>query len=155
MNLAVVLVGGSRAAAGRGHCAASVGSATASGGFSAAPGWLAIEEAVELAAREPKYVRVSGRISSDEEFPDDKTGRWSFAASASRSARHGQWRTIVDEREAVTFGVETRVAFIAVDEWRLGEGVVVIPRVSTGTVGDLPADLGADRPAGTGRRRPA
>ena len=30
-----------------------------------------IDEASEMAAGRPRYVRVSGRITSDEEFPDE------------------------------------------------------------------------------------
>ena len=69
-------------------------------------------------------------------------GRSSFAASASRSSDgKGGWRTIADEREAVPFGVETRDAFIAIDESAIAEGLVAIPRESTGVLSDLPAEL--------------
>jgi hypothetical protein len=61
----------------------------------------------------------------------------------------------MDEREAVPFGVESRSSYIAVDDVELAEGIVVIPRVSVGKVGDLPADFGADVPVGTDPQTPA
>ena len=59
---------------------------------------------------------------------------------------------ISDEREAVPFGVETRAAFIAVDIAALDVGLVAIPRVAAGHVGDLPTDLAAAVADGAARR---
>ena len=101
-----------------------------------------IEDARELAARKPKYVRLSGRISSDEEFPDENDRPLVFRRKRIEIASaNGMWRTIADEREAVPFGVETRDAFMAVDSAAIGDGLVAIPRESTGKLSDLPADL--------------
>jgi hypothetical protein len=118
-----------------------------------------IEAARQLAASEARYVRVNGRIKSDEEFPDEndrplvyRRKRIEIADVRRRGGRGGPggWRTLADEREAVPFGVETRGAFIAVDENAIDDGLVAIPRESTGTLADLPADLlegAADLPA--------
>ena len=101
-----------------------------------------IDAARELATRKPKYVRLSGRISSDEEFPDENDRPLVFRRKRIEIAgADGKWRTIADEREAVPFGLETRDAFMAVDSAVIGDGLVAIPRESTGKLSDLPAEL--------------
>jgi hypothetical protein len=114
---------------------------------------VSIDEALALARDgKSRYVRVSGRITSDEEFPDDQDRPLVFRRTRVEIARGigggtgqrpGQWATILDEREAVPFAIETRSTSIAVDEAVLSEGLVVIPRESLGQVRDLPADLAA------------
>jgi hypothetical protein len=144
----------------------SVGSGLRIGRLLSGTRLIPIEEALQIATSgEDRYVRVSGRMSSDEEFPDEQNRPLVFrrtridigrpGATGGRPDSPDGWMTILDEREAVTFGVETRSAFIAVDDVALGEGLVVIPRVSTGLVSDLPADVGADIPAGTDPGTPA
>ncbi len=128
----------------------SVGSGFRVGRLLGATPLVSIDEALAIAgADEPRYVRVIGRISSDEEFPDDQNRPLVFRRSrlAVRGA-DGRWLTAFDEREAVPFGVETRSSYIAIDDVALGEGLVVIPRESVGRVSDLPPDLGVDLPAG-------
>ncbi len=101
-----------------------------------------IDAARKLAARKPKYVRVTGRISSDEEFPDENDRPLVFRRKRIEIATDdGKWRTIADEREAVPFSVETRDAHIAIDVDAIGDGLVAIPRESMGILGDLPAEL--------------
>jgi len=116
-----------------------------------------IDEALAMAsANSPRYVRVSGRISSEEEFPDDQNRPLVFRRTRLEILGTDRvWATVFDEREAVPFGVETRSAYIAVDDVALDDGLVVIARVSAGAVSDLPADLGADIPADTAPQTPA
>lgn len=129
----------------------SVGSGMRIGRLLSGTRLVSIDEALEIATSgDERYVRVSGRMSSEEEFPDDQNRPLVFRRTRIEiGAPAGQWTTILDEREAVTFGVETRSAYIGVDDVALGEGVVVIARVSTGTVAELPADMAADIPTGT------
>jgi hypothetical protein len=112
---------------------------------------VTIDDAVATAlSGEQRYVRIAGRISSDEEFPDDQNRPLVYRRTRLEiQTGNRQTSPIFDEREAVTFGVETRQSYIAVDDAALGDGLVVIPRVSTGNVADLPADLAAALPAGT------
>lgn len=101
-----------------------------------------IDRARALAARRPKYVKVSGRITSDEEFPDENDRPLVFRRKRIEVADgKGGWRTIADESEAVPFGVETRDSFIYVDESAISDGLVAIPREAGGRLSDLPADL--------------
>jgi len=135
----------------------SVGSGLRIGRLLSGTRLVPIEEALEIATSgEERYVRVSGRMSSDEEFPDDQNRPLVFRRTRIEiGAPAGQWTTILDEREAVAFGVETRSSYIGIDDVALGSGVVVIPRVSVGVVGELPADFASDIPAGTQPQTPA
>ncbi|MGI8928799.1 MAG: hypothetical protein ACR2H0_04965, partial [Candidatus Limnocylindrales bacterium] len=111
---------------------------------------VSIDDALAIADSDAqRYVRVTGRISSDEEFPDDQNRPIVFRRTrlAVRGAAD-RWVNALDEREAVPFGVETRSSYIAVDDAALGDGLVVIARESAGRVSDLPADFGVDLPAG-------
>jgi hypothetical protein len=130
--------------------------------LSAAPE-VSIEEALELASGPAVYVRVNGRVSSSEEFPDEhdrplvfRRTRIEVAPLETVRGRPGRlaWRSLIDEREAVPFGVESRSAFLAIDEAALSDGLVTIPRQADGRVADLPADL-APAAAGLAADTPA
>lgn len=111
--------------------------------LSAAPE-VTLEECRELAAGAAVYVRVSGRISSTEEFPDDNDRPLVFRRTRLEvQVGPDRWRTVLDEREAVPFGVESRSAFVAIDQDALGEGLVAIPRVATGRASELHGDMAA------------
>jgi hypothetical protein len=99
---------------------------------------VSLEECRELAAGSAVYVSVTGRVSSDEEFPDDNDRPLVFRRTRlDVAAGGGKWRTVLDEREAVAFGVESRSEFVAIDGDALGDGLVAIPRVATGRVAEL------------------
>jgi hypothetical protein len=102
---------------------------------------VSIDEIATAVAGGQPYVRVHGRISSDEEFPDEldrplvyRRRRLELATDASQR----RWRTLEDEVMAVPFGLEERTAFVAVDAARLDEGLAVIVRESVGTAADAP-----------------
>jgi hypothetical protein len=121
---------------------------------------VSIDEALHLArADADRYVRVSGRITSEEEFPDDQDRPLVFRRTrvqvADTAKSKNAWVDLLDEREAVPFAVETRSSAIAVDEAALTDGLVVIPRESIGEVADLPTDLRGDLPADTRPDQPA
>jgi hypothetical protein len=106
-----------------------------------------IDQARRIAAGPAAYVRVEGRISSDEEFPDENDRPLVYRRKRVQidtdvlNRRRDRWRTISDEREAVPFGIETRGASIAVDVDAIASGLIAIPRESTGVWSDLPADV--------------
>ncbi len=101
-----------------------------------------IGEARELAHGRPVYVRVSGRISSDEEFPDEHDRPLVYRRKRIELGQASRWNTLADGREAVPFGIQTRDAFIGVDIGAIGDGLIAIPREAAGQLSDLPADVG-------------
>jgi hypothetical protein len=115
---------------------------------------MSIDEAIELATSgDQRYVRVSGRVSSEEEFPDEHDRPLVYRRSRLEVAdRDRGWRSIAQDSEAVPFGVEARGAYLAVDAAALVEGLVVVPREATGRVADLDPQLaGEEDPQATAR----
>ena len=93
--------------------------------------------AAALAGR--RYVRVHGRIASEEEFPDENDRplvyrRRRLELAEDPLGRH--WRILEDEVHAVAFGIEERGDYVAVEAADIDEGLVVIVRESTGTAAD-------------------
>jgi hypothetical protein len=116
--------------------------------LAAAPEVSLAEAVAQASTGERRYVRTAGRISSDEEFPDEHDRplvhrRTRLEVGDGR----GGWRVVSDDREAVAFGIEARSEYLAVDGAALDTGLVVLPRESVGTAADLPADLVAGLPA--------
>jgi hypothetical protein len=123
----------------------SVGRGARVGRLLAAARSVSIGEAQALARDGTQaYVRVTGRITSEEEFPDDHDRPLVFRRTQIEAQHEGRWTSLLDEREAVPFALETRSERIDVDEAALLDGLVVIPRESLGKVADLPPDLTAD-----------
>jgi hypothetical protein len=105
---------------------------------------VSLEEARELAGGPLVYVRVSGRVSSNEEFPDENDRPLVFRRTRLEvQIAPDRWRTVFDEREAVPFGVESRSAYVAIDQDALSDGLVAIPRIATGLVSELHGDQAA------------
>jgi hypothetical protein len=116
---------------------------------------VTIAEALALAATgEQRFVRVRGRVTSDEEFPDEHDRPLVFRRERLEILRLGRrggrrdWETIQEDRVAVPFGIELRSARIAVDIDSIGTGLVVLPREASGraaeVAGRLPEDLPGD-----------
>jgi hypothetical protein len=111
--------------------------------LSAAP-QRSLGDAIALADRgEQAYIRLHGRIDSDEEFPgdDDKPlvfRRRRLQRQVRRWTGGSDWQTIDDERLAVPFRLSERGEHVAIDVAALGDGLVVVPRVSLGVAADLP-----------------
>jgi hypothetical protein len=91
----------------------------------------------------PQYVRIHGRISSDEEFPDDHDRPLVYRRRRVEVKETGGWRSLADDREAVPFGVEERGVFVGVDAAAIDVGLVVVSREAAGVVGDLPGEYQA------------
>lgn len=107
-----------------------------------------IAEAVRLAAAgETRYVRIDGRIDSDEEFEDDAhrplvlrrtTIQWRPAPGDGGHAGDSRWQPGGEpEVELAAFVIREGLDEIGVDATALREGLIVVPRVSTGQVADL------------------
>ena len=109
---------------------------------------VSIAEARRLAASgEARYVRIDGRLDSDQEFEDADqrplvirrtTLDWRPAADT------GRWTRFDTKMEVVPFSVREGLDAIIVDGPSLDEGLVVVPRERKGVA----ADLGDGAPAG-------
>ena len=113
---------------------------------------VSVAEAVRIAeSGESAYVRVDGRIDSDDEFEDADhrplvlrrtTLRWRPPGG------RGSWATLDEATEQVGFVVREGLDEIGVATPELADGLVVVPRLRRGQAGDLgdhaPASIPAD-----------
>ena len=109
---------------------------------------VSIDEALRIAeAGEQRYVRVHGRISSDEEFPDEHDRPLVYRRKRiDLQQPNGRWQVATPATEGVPFGVESRDSFIAVDSAQLGPGLIVVTRQSEGVAADLPPEAAPATP---------
>jgi hypothetical protein len=107
--------------------------------LAAAPTRDLAELASMVARGEVAYVRVEGRISSEEEFPDENDNPLVYQRRRlQRRDGPGGWATFDEQRVAVPFGLAQRGEHVAIDVEALGDGLVVVPRLSEGQASDLP-----------------
>lgn len=99
---------------------------------------VTVAEALELARRGGRdYVRVTGRIDAVDPFPDE-FGRPLVLRRERVEVREGDsWRAVGEARREVAFALRDRLDEIEVEAAALDEGLVVIPRESTGRAGDI------------------
>ena len=99
---------------------------------------VSVEDAISIAkAGPPRYVRVDGRIDSEEDFEDADHRPLVFRRTRLEARRDSHWQTFDDRRERVAFHVNEGLASIAVDDAQLDAGLVVVPRESMGVASDL------------------
>jgi hypothetical protein len=116
--------------------------------LSAAPQRDLAAAAAMATAGEEAYIRVHGRIASEEEFPADDGKPLVFRRRRlqQRRGRSG-WQTFDDERLAVPFGLSARGERVAIDTDALGDGLVVVPREAEGVAADVgEGDTAGPRP---------
>ncbi len=101
---------------------------------------VSIAHARAIAERgETRYVRVQGRLDAADEFEDEHRRPLVFRRRRLAVRRGGRWWTIDEERREVDFELREGLESVALDHRSLDEGLVVIPRESTGTVAQLAA----------------
>jgi hypothetical protein len=106
---------------------------------------VSIAEAVALAGGPPRYVKISGRIDSEDAFEDDAHRPLVFRRTRLQLRQGERWVAFEDDRQRVPFVVREGLDGIGVDDAALDTGLVVVPRESVGTAADV-----ADRvPPGT------
>ncbi|HEY0443825.1 MAG TPA: hypothetical protein VGC90_06370 [Candidatus Limnocylindrales bacterium] len=99
---------------------------------------VSVADAVALAASgAARYVRVDGRIDSEQEFEDADHRPLVFRRTRLETRERTRWRAFEDAREAVPFELHEGLAAIAVDAAALDAGLVVVPRESAGVAADL------------------
>ncbi len=112
---------------------------------------VTVEDAVAMTGRgEARYVSVAGRIDSETDFEDEHHRPLVFRRVRLEARREGRWDAIDERVEAVPFEIRDGLHAIAVHHAALDDGLVVIPRESTGTAGDsgdrLPLELPPETP---------
>ena len=109
--------------------------------LAAAPERTLAQAAAIVAGGEEAYIRLHGRIDSDEEFPGDdgKPLVYRRRRLQQRSGGSG-WETFDDERLAVPFRLSQKGERIEIDTEALGDGLVVVPRESEGVAADVTAE---------------
>ena len=110
---------------------------------------VTVAEARALAQGRPRYVRVNGRIDAEDEFEDDAHRPLVFRRTRLQLRRATGWVSFEDGRERVRFEVRDGLDGIVVDDAALGAGLVVVPRESVGTAGDVTARVPPGTPGDT------
>lgn len=114
---------------------------------------VSVADAIAIArADEPEYVGVEGRIDSDDDFLDENGRPLVFRRARLEVRRGPGWRPLDEHRQAVPFVVRQGLDEIAVAIDEIREGVVVVPRESSGTAGEIPDRVGPDIAASTAVR---
>jgi hypothetical protein len=106
----------------------------------ASAGQVSIGEALELAhTGEARFVRVDGRIDSEDEFEDIDHRPLVLRRTRIEHRRSlpPAWRTLDLQTEAVPFQLNEGLDSIEVDRTALADGLVVVPRRSVGVLADL------------------
>jgi hypothetical protein len=91
--------------------------------------------------RDGGYVRVTGRVASDEEFPDENDNPLVFRRRRLQRLEGRDWSTIGDERDAVPFWLEEKGVRVGIDVDAIGDGLVVVPRLAEGLASELEAGM--------------
>ncbi len=111
---------------------------------------VTVAEARAIAERgERKYVQVRGRIDTEEPFEDADHRPLVFRRTRLEASLDGAWKPFEDDRQSVPFEVREGGAAIRIDDAKLSDGLVVVPRVSEGLAADLADRAPADVPPAT------
>ena len=99
---------------------------------------VSVTDALQIArARRPRYVRVEGRIDSEEEFEDVHHRPLVLRRTRFEALERDRWVGFEDSREVVRFRVNEGLDSIDIDGPALSDGLVVVRRESEGAAGDL------------------
>jgi len=111
---------------------------------------VSLDEALAIAAAgRRRYVRVDGRIDSEEDFEDADHRPLVFRRTRLEARNGSGWQAFEDRRERVAFQVNEGLSSITVDDAALDAGLVVVPRESVGVASDLGDRVPAEMPSAT------
>ncbi len=100
---------------------------------------VSVEQALVLSGEAvPRYVRLDGRLDSDEDFPDERDQPLIFRRRRLEARRGRTWETLGEARDLVPFQLNEGLASIAIDGQALDVGLVVLPREAVGAAGEAP-----------------
>lgn len=114
--------------------------------LAAAPQVTIAEAAALAAAGRAVYIRLAGRIDSEAEFEDADHRPLVFRRTRVQVLRDGRWTDVDVAVEVVPFELREGLDGIAIDGASIDDGLVVVPRESAGTVGDLGDRIADDIP---------
>jgi len=103
---------------------------------------ISVEQALALTADGvPHYVRLDGRLDSDEDFPDERDQPLIFRRRRLEAWRGRRWEILSEARDMVPFQLNEGLASIAIDGGALDAGLVVLPREALGAAAEAPGML--------------
>lgn len=107
---------------------------------------VSVAEARSLAEQgRQRYVRIDGRVDSDEDWEDADHRPLVLRRTVSewRPAGGGRWRAFDANLEVVPFVIREGMDEVAVDASSIAEGLVTVPRERVGHAGDLDSMVAA------------
>ena len=110
---------------------------------------VTVAEARRLAGGPPRFVAIQGRIDAEDDFEDDAHRPLVLRRIRFQLGGRRGWTTIDEQRQAVDFEIREGLDAISIDHTALDDGLVVLPRVSTGTAADAPGRVPTDTPPAT------
>ena len=149
----LVLLGAAMALAAGAATLRSLGPGYRVGRLLATARTVPLADAIAMAeGRAPRrYVGIQGRIDAEDPFEDVHQRPLVLRRTRIEVRTGGRWQRVEDSVEAVPFEVNEGLDSIGIDTAALGEGLVVMPRISEGRVADLgdrvPSGFPADAPA--------
>ncbi len=96
-----------------------------------------------------RYVRIEGRLDSDEEFPDEHGRPLVLRRRRVEARLRGRWHVLDEQLKAVPFRLRDGVDVITVDAEALDEGLVTLAKESTGTASEVVDRLATRLPPAT------
>lgn len=128
----------------------SFGSRYRIGRLLAATQKVSVGEALEVArSGAARYVRVDGRIDSEEDFPDEHDRPLVFRRQRLQLRRGSRWETYDEQLQQVPFEVHEGQDGIGIDAAALDDGLVVLPREAGGTAAEVPDRVPPGTPPAT------
>lgn len=100
---------------------------------------VSVEQALALTGEAvPGYVRLDGRLDSDEDFPDEREQPLIFRRRRLEAWRGRRWEILGEARDLVPFQLNEGLSSIAIDGQALDVGLVVLPREAVGAAREAP-----------------
>jgi hypothetical protein len=98
---------------------------------------VSVEQALALTTEAvPRYVRLDGRLDSDDDFPDERQQPLIFRRRRLEAWRGRRWEILGEARDLVPFQLNEGLASIAIDGQALDVGLVVLPREALGAASE-------------------
>jgi hypothetical protein len=107
---------------------------------------LPLPEVLAMADGPARYVAVQGRVDAEDPFEDEHHRPLVLRRTRLAVLEGRAWRTVDEQRDTVPFQIREGLDGLAIDDTVLDEGLVVMPRESTGTAGEVADRLGPDVP---------